>query len=213
MRTGTLVAALTMSGVLGGVAGALLVQGTAGAAVRERLAGLETAGTRPALGRLFAAGGEPGSADAPVQFATRIGDVSALTDRLKRTMDLRQKPEEERWAAAREALGLTLSQEEELKTAIKERDQSMRDAMKVESREVKDADGNGTQAVTISMPDPEKMREARRKYDDRVGSALNQEQAKKWRDDGYEGALGGGMGMGILSTAVRMDVVAPGETK
>jgi hypothetical protein len=272
MRTLTLVASLTLSGLVGGAAGALLVRGldrSAGPAgdagpaggadapagrdpatakeieslrarldemqasvsssadetarlrgdldaerkasgeARTRLETLETSGAARGLPFLQAPA-------APGEFASgsrvfMAGGDPSFQERWRRIQELRGKPEEERWTAAREALGLTLGQEEELKAALKEREQAMRDAMKLETAEVKGGDGAAEGAVTIRMPDLEKVREARRKYDDRVASALNVEQAKKWKEDGYEQALGSG-GMGFGGAAIRVESI-PADRK
>ncbi len=69
----------------------------------------------------------------------------------------------------------------------------------IQSHEVTGADGNATMAMSVSAPDPEKMKETRRKYDDRVNASLTPDQAKKWRDEGYESAAGGGGAMVFTS--------------
>jgi hypothetical protein len=252
MRTGVLVAALTASGVVGGLVAALLARGPsspeapgaaaetpretgsaedlarevdslrarldemqssvaasadraerlradleaerkAAAETRTRLEGMEAARSAAppvALGdRLGLLAGGEGNA---VRFALPAGHA----DRMAKVAELRQKNEDERWAAARDALSLTAGQEEELKAAIKERGEALRDALRVETKE---AAGEGE--VTVRVPDVEKMREARRRYDDRVNAALSQDQAKRWRDEGYEGALGGG-GLQVTSAVL-----------
>ncbi len=274
MRTGTLVAALTASGIAGGIVGGLLVQGgspstaarpgspapapaepaprdaaldrevaalrarldemqaSVGAATAEsgrlrvevdqekkaatearaRLAGLEAgaarAGALPVAidgGREMALGQLRGSV-----FA--VGAREGLPERVKKAFELRQKTEEERWAAVREALGLSGGQEEDLNAAIKERDQAMKDAVKVTSDGAGGADGNGNTAITISTTDPEKAAEARKAYDDRVTSTLTADQAKKWRDDGYEDAFRGAAGPFVISNrALRSATPGNGE--
>jgi len=258
MRTGVLVAALTASGVVGGIAGALIAAGAGGAPppaspaadpsprgstsdadlarevaalrarldemqasvataseeasrlrgdldterkasaeARTRLETLETSKAALPPGvllpadrlRLHGADGEAG--------AVRFADVSGMPERLRKVAELRLKTEEERWAAARDALSLTAGQEEELKAAIKERGEAMRDAIKVEPAQP----GSDGGAVTVRMPDMEKIRESRKRYDERVGNALSKDQAKRWRDEGYEGALGGG---GLTMTSAVM---------
>ena len=165
----------------------------AAAAAQAKIAALEASGAARDAGAAFPPGmpqvgwTEAGGTGLRTALA---GGVVGLPESLRKSMELRQKSEEDRWTAAREALGLVPSQEEELKAAIKERSEAIRDAvLKMETRDLKGGDGNGTQ-ISFSMPDPEKMREAKRRYDDRVNATLNGEQAKKWREDGYEQALG-----------------------
>ena len=54
------------------------------------------------------------------------------------------------------------------------------------------------------MPDVEKLREARKKYDDRVSAALTPDQSKKWREEGYESALGGGS-RAVFASAITVE--------
>ena len=131
--------------------------------------------------------------------AMELAGSAGSAERFRKMRELRKLTEEERWAKTREALGLTPYQEDELKGALKERGEALREAMK--TTEVSTG-GDGSTAIAIAMPDPEKMREARRTYDDRVANALNTEQAKKWRDEGYESAMGGG---GLVSTSIRVE--------
>jgi hypothetical protein len=271
MRTGTLVAVLTASGIAGGIVGGLLVQGgsspaaphpgspasspaepdprdaalekevaslrarldemqasvgnaatesgrlrtelekqkKAGSEARARLAGLEAGGmpTGPLPvsfegGRAFAVGQLRG---------TVVGmDGQGLPERVKRAFELRQKPEEDRWAATREALGLSGGQEEDLKAAIKERDQAVKDTVKV-TGDLTGADGTGNTSITISTSDTDKVREARKAYDDKVSSTLTADQAKKWREDGYEDAFRGGGPLVITSTSFRNGPAGNGE--
>jgi len=123
----------------------------------------------------------------------------ALSDRMKKSAELRALPEEERWSKAREALGLSGGQEEELKAAIKERAEAMRAAVVVENR-ADNANPGAGEALTVRMPDMEKIRDARTKYEERVNATLTPEQSKKWRDEGYESALG--VRGGMLASAV-----------
>jgi hypothetical protein len=179
------------------------------AAEREKVAAATAAGIHRLRG-LRAPRGKDGSApqlleegDTPV-FAMAAVDGAGLPERFRKAMELRRKTEDERWAAAREALGLTATQEEELKAALKERNEAMNGAMKITSTENVAPDGTKSNAVTIAMPDAGKLEEARKRYDDRVAGALNQDQARKWKDDGYEQAMGGGLGLG--GHAAIMDV-------
>jgi len=268
MKPGALVAAVTASGILGGVVGALLVQGpsshpapagTGAASVeapaRDEALGKEVADLRARIEEM------QGAVAASSQDATKLradlererkasaaartrleslekgegrkdgGDVilppgvemgavplqlgkfaveggvagSAINARLKKTLELMRKPEDERWTAIREALSLSSGQEDELKAAIKERDLAMRDLTKVETHEVTGPDGSTTTAMTVAHPDPEKVKDVHRKYDDRVNANLTADQAKKWRDDGYESAAGGGGAMVFTSVTTTLD--------
>ena len=271
MKTGMLVLALTIAGVLGGMCGALLVQGMSPApapvgapadaspasrppdeAREKTLADLrgrievleanlgnvaaESGRIRDELAAERKAGGEAreklatlekdsaaavhGAPDA-ISFGSRsvelgqampmLAGSGPMGERFRKTGELRALSVEDRWQKAREALGLTAYQEEELKAALKERDEANRDAMKVTTSEVKGADGSSNQSLSFAIPDMEKIRESRKRYDDRVNQSLNAEQAKKWKDDGFEGALGAGPG-GLFATAIRVDA-APAETK
>ena len=252
MKSGTLVAAMTISGILGGIAGALLVQGSSTAApasgpaapapeapdrseplakevadLRARLEEMQSsvAATSQdsarmrmeldrerkaaALARPRLEGPErpetvvhPGTFELdrgalPLRLAAAAG--TRLDARAKKMFELLGKPEEERWKAIREDLSLNDLQEQELKAALKERDVAMRDLTKIEQHEVIGPDGTASIAMSVSPPDPEKAKEVRQKYDDRVNASLNADQAKKWREEGYEAAAGGGHSMMITS--------------
>lgn len=271
MKTGALVLALTMAGVVGGAAGALLVQAgsdspaaapspgagrasgdasaderrakesadlrnrvevleanlgnavqetsrlreelaaatKASGEARERLAALET---RPA-------GGEAGavaSALQRMQEAQRAVAIegapiaiSGFGERFKKMSELRALPPEERWAKAREALGLTTTQEEELKAAIRERDEGMQEVVKAAMQAREDAARDGAaDAARGRAFDLVKMQEVRRRYDDRVAQTLNADQQKKWREEGYDRAMGGGVD---VVTSVRFDNAPAGK--
>ena len=244
MQTGALVAALTGAGIVGGIAGALVAQGTAADPARGPVAVTESApdlrgmdesvareltALRARLDEMQASVATASAEttrlqaelvkerDASAERAKRIealetagaaaashapalgralrsldGDIrleGALGDRMKKSAELRALPEEERWTKAREALGLSGGQEEELKAAIKERAEAMRAAVVVENK-ADNASPAAGEGLTVRMPDIEKIRDARTKYEERVNATLTPEQSKKWRDDGYEAALG-----------------------
>ncbi len=260
MKAGTLVASMTIAGILGGIAGALLVQGAspapsaagpaapapeapdrsdalskevadlrarleemqssvaatsrdasklrmelererkAAAPARSRGEGLESPGPGSLPGDVLhppALTLEGGAV--PIRLGRLAAGSAALDARTKTMLDLLRKTEDERWTAIREALSLNDVQEAELKAALKERDTALRDLTKIEQHEVTGADGNTTMSMKVSHPDPEKAREVRTRYDDRVNASLNADQAKKWREDGYEAAAGGGGAMVITS--------------
>lgn len=259
MKAGTLVAAVTVSGILGGIVGALLVQAPsappapavtgapsteasdraeslskevadlrarleemqgsvtasaqdssklrmeldrehkAASLARSRLESLEMGGAGHAPGDLFHEGLAVEGGAVPIPLGRIAMGATGLSARMKKTLELMGKPEDERWAAIREALSLTDLQEQELKAALKERDLAMRDMTKIESHEVTGPDGNVSNVMRVSAPDPEKVRETRRKYDDRVNASLTADQSKKWKDEGYEAAAGGGGAMVFTS--------------
>lgn len=121
----------------------------------------------------------------PDRLSADDGTGEERLARMRTVQDLRRKPVEERWQAARDALSLSLPQEEALKAALETRQKAFRDAMKETSRE----------GTTFLVPDPEKVRAARAAYDAEVERTLSGDQARRWRADGYEDALratGGG---------------------
>ena len=182
------------------------------AALREKIASLEAGGGLQAPPGMIRFGGPRGEGFQTSGEAAALAPMAfALPERFRKAAELRGLPEEERWGKARDALGLTSYQEEELKAAVKERAEAMKGAMSVSTAESSDAGGNGSTAVTIAMPDLEKVREARRKYDERVGKTLNAEQAKTWREEGYEQAMGGGGGVSFVSAATIDVGVGGGE--
>jgi hypothetical protein len=120
--------------------------------------------------------------------ADRLRSLSleGMPERMRRTTELRAKPLEERWTAIRDALGITIAQQDELVAALAERDEALRAALT--GPRMAEGDG-GTTAVRV---DREKLAEVRKKYDDRVAQALSSEQLSRYRNDGYEDAVRGG---------------------
>jgi hypothetical protein len=201
-------AATASSAETAGLRASLERQEKAAAESRSRLEAVEAAGSRPVAPMPVALSTEAREALGD-RLRGRLAVLASNTDsvgRLTKSLELRMKPEEERWTAAREAIGLTAGQEEDLKAAIKERNQAIQDALKV-TTESSGSDGNV--AVRIASPDPEKMREARKAYDDRVNQVLSADQAKKWRDEGYDDAFGGGSRMALRAAVVEGQGEAP----
>ncbi len=169
------------------------------AEARNRLAGLEAGGPRGVPAQWLA--------ESPHEFAAGrlwgalLAEGGNLPERVKKAMDLRNKSEEDRWAATRDGLGLSGGQEEDLKAAIKERDDAIGKSLKVLTDNTT-GDANNSTTVTVAMPDPEKMRDARKAYDDKVTSTLSADQAKKWREEGYEDSFRGGPNVVISSTTL-----------
>jgi hypothetical protein len=126
-------------------------------------------------------------------IGTQLGDVGGQLEALRNGLDLRKLPDEKRWEKAKEDLGLTWNQVEDLKRAVADRDAAMKAANVVEKKE-----GPNGGRLTISRPDAGKMAHAQADYHDRVGAALGDEQKKKdWQTKGYDHAFGSGpMGMG-----------------
>ncbi|MHC4924907.1 MAG: hypothetical protein ACYTG4_12680 [Planctomycetota bacterium] len=163
--------------------GALEEEKAANKDLIARLDSVESSASNSPTARTLAPGAQFESPT--IHFGGVVGD------KWKKVRELRKlKTDEERWQKTREALGLTLQQETELKAALEERKKAMKDAFAAAKTETV---GDGT-SFTVSMPDPKAMKAARDNYEERVDSALNAEQAKKWRDDGYENAMGGGGG-------------------
>lgn len=130
--------------------------------------------------------------------------TSALGGMLK-GFELRRLPEAERWQKAREDLNLTSYQEDELKAANTALDADMKDAMVRETRDTK----NGGK-LTIARTDPTKMLAARKRYDERVDNALDTDQRKKWRENGYSNAFGKSPAGGGISVISSIETVTNG---
>jgi hypothetical protein len=113
-------------------------------------------------------------------------------------LQLRALPEKERWDKAREDLGLTPSQEQDLRTAIEERDRAMDEAMVTEKTEPGAKGGT----LTVRRLDSDKAAAANRTFKERLGASLNEEQRGKWKSGGYDHAFGkmpGAAGGGAVS--------------
>ena len=123
---------------------------------------------------------------------------------LKSGLDLRKLPEADRWQKAKDDLGLTWNQVEEMKKAVADRDAAMKDAM---ASEKKTSPAGGT--ITIQRPDEGKMAHASADYHDHVKAALNEDQRKSWQSKGYDhafgsspfGAMGGAMAISFTTTS------------
>jgi hypothetical protein len=142
--------------------------------LKEQLSGGEGS---PLIGSVMGADGEP------LQVATLRGRLVGL----QKGFELRRLPEEERWAKAREDVGLTNVQEDEIKSALAERDQAIEESMQIERDEENE---NGR--ISIRHMDFEKTRAANEAYRKRVDNTLNDEQKKSWRENGYDNAFGKG---------------------
>lgn len=174
----------------------------AAASVEERLAAAEqraAEGNRERSGFIPFGGESGGPAVATdVALSERTVELTRSVERLRGMAELARLTREERWEKARLDLGLTPHQEETLKEAIDTWRKDLRGAM--EDKEITNRDND--QVVRVRLPDPEKMKEARRSYDDRVTGLLNEEQAKKWKESGYGSSLGAPSEGSTVSTAV-----------
>lgn len=135
------------------------------------------------------------------QLGAASGDFAAL----KSGLDLRKLPEADRWQKAKDDLGLTWNQVEELKKAVADRDAAMKTAVTVEKKT--NASGG---AVTIQRSDTGKAAHAEADYHDRVNATLNDEQKKNWSAKGYDHAFGanpfgGAHGTMVMSVDVSSD--------
>jgi hypothetical protein len=121
-------------------------------------------------------------------------------------MELRKLPEAERWQKAKDDLGLTWNQVEDLKKAVADRDAAMKDAANVEK---KSGPNGGT--ITISRPDPGKLAHAQADYHDKVNATLNDEQKKNWQSKGYDHAFGNGGFGGAMVMSVNVATDKAGD--
>ena len=112
--------------------------------------------------------------------------ISSRLSGLTKGLELRLLPEEQRWKRAREELGLSQVQEDEIKAAITARNDALSTALDVR----KDHEGEGV-TMTVKTVDPASIRKAQEAYDKRVQNVLNDEQRKGWKDGGFDNAFGG----------------------
>ena len=130
--------------------------------------------------------------DAKAQLENALGglgeqlvDVSGDLAGLQAGLELRKLPEADRWQKAKDDLGLTWNQVEDLKKAVADHETAMKDAMTTEKKT--NASGG---AVTIKRPDAGKAAHAEADYHDRVNATLDAEQRKNWSSKGYDRAFG-----------------------
>ena len=130
-----------------------------------------------------------------------MGDLGEQLASLQNGFKLRALPEADRWQKAKDELGLTWNQVEDLKKAVTDRDTAMKDAM---TKETKTGPNGGT--ITIQRPDAGKMAHAEAAYHDRVNATLSEQQKKDWGAKGYDHAFGSGpVGGGSLVIATSID--------
>jgi hypothetical protein len=157
------------------------------------------------------------------QIATALGglegaelnDVGGQLAGFRNGLALRQLPEDQRWEKAKDDLGLTWNQVEDMKKAIADRDAATRDAMTTEKKT-----GPNGGSITIKRPDPAKMAHADADYHDKVAKTLSEDQRKSWQSKGYDhafgsGPFGGAHGSMVMAIDVATDKAADGakETK
>jgi hypothetical protein len=189
---------------------------------------------RPGRGFKIARGGkadEKAAADMAGEFATALGaiDIDGLTGdvgveigkalegvdlggaaeqfaALRSGLELRRLPEDKRWEKAKDDLGLTWNQVEDLKKAVADRDAAMKAATVSEKKT-----GPNGGAITIMRPDAGKAAHAQADYHDKLNGTLSEDQRKGWTGKGYDGAFGqGGLGMGgsmVMTVGVSADKV------
>jgi len=116
-----------------------------------------------------------------------LTDVNGHLKGLTKSFELRRLPEEERWAKARDEVGLTRVQEDEIRAALAERDQAIEESMNVERDE-----DDGNTRISIRSMDFAKTSAANEAYRKRVDNTLNDNQKKSWRESGYDNAFGRG---------------------
>jgi hypothetical protein len=114
-----------------------------------------------------------------------MGEFAGQIDSLRNGLKLRALPEADRWQKAKDDLGLTWNQVEDLKKAVADRDAAMKDAM---TKETKAGPNGGT--ITIQRPDAGKAAHAEAAYHDRVNATLSEQQKKDWGAKGYDHAFG-----------------------
>ena len=137
------------------------------------------------------------------EFADVAGQLGALQNGMK----LRQLPEADRWQKAKDELGLSWNQVEDLKKAIADRDTAMKDAM---TKDTKTGPNGGT--ITIQRPDPAKSAHAEAAYHDRVNSTLSEQQKKDWNSKGYDNAFGSApFGRGSVMMAIDINKESTGD--
>jgi uncharacterized membrane protein len=147
--------------------------------------------------------------DALDGIGAELGEAGVRLTSLRAGLDLRKLPEDQRWQKAKDDLGLTWNQVEDLKKAVSERDAAMKEASTVEK---KTGPNGGT--ITISRPDAGKTAHAQAAYHDKVNSTLNDEQKKSWQSKGYDHAFGKGGFGGAMVMAVdvtREQTLQPGQ--
>jgi len=102
-----------------------------------------------------------------------------------KTATLRSLTEDDRWAAARDRLGLNDTQIREIQEATRDRDIEFERAT---SHEIStDDDGSIRKSVYVDVDIRQAADEA---YTERVNRTLTDEQRRKWRGEGFEGAFG-----------------------
>jgi len=178
---------------------------------RIRLGDAAAGGTGDDAGPQTATGpdvmdGLPGSAAIDLGVVLDGDAMPAEFGSFRKAMELRKLPEDQRWRKAKDDLGLTWNQVEDLKKAVAARDAAMKDAMVTEKSET----GNGG-AFSFSRPDPGKSAHAQADYHDAVAKSLDENQKKSWKDKGYESAFGGSPFGGVGSVMMAIDVRGDGR--
>lgn len=141
-------------------------------------------------------GGEPppGVRDAialrTADLTARMKDMRAATGmqhRFAKGMKIRAMPEEERWQYAADTLGLNSVQVDEIRGATDVLQEAIKGAV---TKSTTTTAGGAT--VMFHRVDGAKMAEARKTFSERVDNALNDEQKKSWKEEGFANAMGRG---------------------
>ncbi len=151
---------------------------------------------REALGKLAVRLGDLGGDEGAI-LGTMIGEdgeplsgllqASGQLRGLFNSSALRRLPEAERWEKARDEIGLSNIQEDEIKSALAERDKAIEESM-----EIKRDESDGNTRISVRSMDFEKTRAANQAYRRRVDNTLNDDQRKSWSEKGYDNAFGKG---------------------
>ena len=143
--------------------------------------------------------------DGPVSFEVgkALDGIGADFAGFQSGLELRKLPEADRWQKAKDDLGLTWNQVEDLKKAVAARDEAMKNAMTTDK--VNRTDGSGG-TFTIQRSDAGKAAHAEADYHDRVNATLDEQQKKNWSSKGYDHAFGASPFGGLSATmAISID--------
>ncbi len=105
-------------------------------------------------------------------------------ERFVKGMKIRAMPEDERWRYAAEKLGLNSVQVDELRAAQAVLQEGLKEAVVEETTE------SGGGSITFRRVDGNKLREVQSAFRARVDNALNDDQKKAWKDEGFSHAMG-----------------------
>lgn len=131
----------------------------------------------------------------------QFGGAGEQIAAFKAGLALRKLPEDKRWEKAKDDLGLTWNQVEDLKKAVADRDAAMKAATVSEKKT-----GPNGGSITIMRPDAGKAAHAEADYHDKLNGTLSEDQRKSWTSKGYDHAFGsnafGGGGSMVMTVGV-----------